>query len=156
MLCKITKSALGSAAECDIASAHMNAQEAVPMRNALEELGHHQPPAPVQVDNTTAVGFIKKQIKQRRSKATDMRFYWLQDRQQQEQFNMHWCEGMKNLADYFSKHFPPTYHQDKRSVYLHDPKIMRRIPRTTEKVKPLRHIFNMCNLCVQIRRVGNA
>ena len=75
VLCKIIKSVLGSAAECEIASAYMNAQEAVPMRNTLEELGHHQPPTPIQVDNTTALGFIKKQIKQKRSKAIDMRFY---------------------------------------------------------------------------------
>ena len=87
-------SVLGSAAECEIASAYLNAQEAVPIRNALEELGHHQPPAPMQVDNATAVGFIKKQIKQRRSKAIDMRYYWSQDRQQEEQFNIYWCEGM--------------------------------------------------------------
>ena len=54
------------------------------MRKSLEELDYKQPATPIQVDNATAVGFIHKQIKQRRSKAIDMTFYWLQDRQQQQ------------------------------------------------------------------------
>ena len=126
------------------------------MRNALEELGHHQPPAPMQVNNTTAAGFIKKQNKQRRLKAIGMRDYWLQDRQQQEEFNAYWCEGMRNLADYFRKHFPPTVHQDNRPAHLHDPKIMKRIPIKSEEAKPLRHIYNACNLCMQIRTASIA
>lgn len=54
------------------------------MRNTLEELGYQQPATPMQVDNATAVDFIHKQIMQRQSKVTGMRFYWLQDRQQQQ------------------------------------------------------------------------
>ena len=133
----------------------MNAHEAIPIRNTLEELGHNQPPTPIQVDNTTAVGFIHKQIKQRRSKAINMRFYQLQDHQQQQQFNIYWCEGSKNLADYFSKHFAPTYHNNKRAVYLHEPKMVNRILSTHENVKPLRHIINVCNMCAQLRTAGS-
>ena len=41
------------------------------------EINDPHPPAPVQVDSTTDVGFTNKQIKQKRSKAMDMRFYLL-------------------------------------------------------------------------------
>ena len=84
VLCKIIKSVVGSAAESEIAAAYLNSHEAIPMRNTLQELGHKQPATPMQVNNTMAVSFIHKQIKQRQLKAIDMRFYWLQDRQQQQ------------------------------------------------------------------------
>ena len=67
----------------------MNAHEEIPIRNTLKELDYQQTPTPIQDDNTTATRFIHKQIKKRRSKVIDMRFYWLQGRQQQQQFNVH-------------------------------------------------------------------
>ena len=51
-------------------------KEAVPIRAALEEMGHPQPPTAIVVDNSTASGIANKTVKQRRSKAMDMRFYW--------------------------------------------------------------------------------
>ena len=89
VLCKIIKSVVGSAAKSEIVAAYLNSHEAILMRNTLQELGHKQPATPMQVGNTKAVGFIHKQIKQRQSKAIDMRFYWLQDRQQQQQFSVY-------------------------------------------------------------------
>ena len=99
----------------------------IPIRNTLDDLNQKQPENPIQVHNATAVGFIHKQIKQSRSKAICMRFYWLQDRQQQQKFNECCKEGMKNLAEYFSKHFPPAHHRKKRSLCLH---IREKIHRT--------------------------
>lgn len=52
----------------------------------LQELGHAQPPTPVQTDNSTAASLANNTLKQNRSKAIDMRFYWLQDRVKQGQF----------------------------------------------------------------------
>ena len=49
------------------------------MSTTLEELGHPQPPTPIKTDNTTANGIINGTVKQQRSKAIDMRFYWLKD-----------------------------------------------------------------------------
>ena len=44
-------------------------------------------------------------VKQNRSKAIDMRFYWrLKCRQQQQQFKIYSAPGRVNLADYFTKH----------------------------------------------------
>ena len=49
-----------------------------------------------------------------------MRFYWVQDRVNQGQFNIYWAKGADNLADYFTKHFHPKYHRHIRKNYLVD------------------------------------
>jgi len=119
ILCKILKNIMGSAMEAEIGAMYLNGQEAVPIRQTLEELGHPQPPTPIQADNSTATGFANKQIKQKRSKAIDMRFNWIQDRVAQKQFLVYWRPGNLNKADYITKHHSPSHHQNMRPHYLH-------------------------------------
>ena len=40
----------------------------------------------------------------------DMRFYWLECRQIQEQLHLYWKEVKINKADYPTKHRPTKYH----------------------------------------------
>ena len=47
-----------------------------------------------------------------------MRYYWIKDRVSQQQFIIYWDSGLNNYADYFTKHFSPTYHQQIRSTYI--------------------------------------
>jgi hypothetical protein len=47
------------------------------MRHLLKEMGHKQPPTPIQTDNSTAHGVITNNIQPCRTKAMDMRFHWL-------------------------------------------------------------------------------
>ena len=116
----IMRNVLSSAAEAECGALFDNTKESgVPLRNTLTEMGHPQPPTPVQVDNSTTNGFANKQIKQQRSKSMDMRFYWIQDRVAQKQFNVFWRPGPTNLADYFTKHHSPAHHRRERSTYLH-------------------------------------
>ena len=82
-------------------------------------MGHPQPATPVQVDNSTACGIANETIKQRRSKAIDMRFYWVQDRVNQKQFHVYWKPGKENLADYVTKHHTAKHHQEMRYKFLH-------------------------------------
>ncbi len=116
----IMRNVMSSAAEAECGALFNNTQEAVPLRNTLEEMGHPQPPTPVEVDNSTTAGFANQQIKQRKSKSMDMRFYWIQDRVRQRQFNVHWRPGSTNLADYFTKHHPSAHHRKMRNTYLHN------------------------------------
>jgi hypothetical protein len=44
---------MSSAAEAEIWSLFLNEKEATVLRTTLEELGHPQPPTPLQTDNTT-------------------------------------------------------------------------------------------------------
>ena len=65
VLSKSLKRVLSSAAKAKIGATFTNAQEAIPIRHMLLEMGHPQPATPIQVDNTTAVGFANKTIKQK-------------------------------------------------------------------------------------------
>ena len=74
VLAKVIKNVMASAAEAEVRALYTNAQEALPMRQCLEELGHPQPATPLKTDNSTAKGIINNTIKQKRSKAIDMWF----------------------------------------------------------------------------------
>jgi hypothetical protein len=121
VLCKTLRTVAASAAEAEIGSLFLNAQDAVPIRTALEEMGHKQPPSgtPIETDNSTAHGILHATVRMKRSKAFDMRYHWLQDRVAQGQFNLYWAPGKQNGADYFSKHHPPAHHKLMRPKYLH-------------------------------------
>ena len=129
VLAKIIKNVMASAAEAEVGALFMNAQEAVPMRLSLEELGHKQPATPLKIDNSTATGIINNTIKQKRSKAIDMRFYWLRDRVKQGQFQVYWEPGLHNLADYTTKHHSGSHHKLVRPIYLYNAK---HSPRTVQ------------------------
>ena len=101
---------MGPAAKAEIGAAYINGQEAVPIRTLLRELGHPQPATPIQVNKSTADGFANDTIKQKRSKAIDMRFYWIRDCTIQGQFLIYWQPGITNLGDYHTKHHSPAYH----------------------------------------------
>ena len=40
-----------------------------------------------------------------------MRFYWVRDRVNQNQFVIYWIPGANNVGDYLSKHHSPAHHQ---------------------------------------------
>ena len=108
---RIMSNVMGSAAKAKIGAACINGQEAVPICTLLREIGHSQPATPIQVENSTADGFANDTIKQKLSKAIDMRFYWILDHTSQGQFLIYWQPGITNLGDYHNKHHSPAYHQ---------------------------------------------
>ena len=116
---KIMTNVMASATEAEVGALFHNSQEACMLRNALEFLGHPQPPTPIQTDNSCAEGIVNDTVKQCRSKAIDMRFYWVRDRVRQNQFKIYWKRGQDNYADYYTKHHPPSHHQKMRPLYLH-------------------------------------
>ena len=61
---------------------------------------------------------INDNLKTKQSKSWDMRLHWLRDRMAQHQFRITWKIGSDNKADYFTKHFLPTYHQQVRRQYI--------------------------------------
>ena len=84
---------------------------------------HPQPPTPIQVDNSTAVGIANKIIKQKRSKSMYMRFHWIHDRILQEHFHVFWKPGPTNLGDYHSKNHSTPHHIKVRHNNLQEPHI---------------------------------
>jgi len=119
VISRILKAVMGSAFEVEVGATYVAGQAGCPLRDALTEMGHSQPPAPAQTDNSTAAGFANDDIRQRHSRAIDMRFYWVKDRVRQNQHRIHWKRGEKNYADYFSKHHNKSVHIDERPTYLH-------------------------------------
>ena len=114
----IIKAVMSSAAEAELGALFINAQDAVYLRQILNEMGHAQPRTPIQTDNTTAEGVINNRIQPKRTKAMDMRFHWLRDREAQGQFRIYWRPGGTNLADYYTKHHPPAHHVNVRAEFL--------------------------------------
>jgi hypothetical protein len=117
--CTLMRMVLSSATEAELGALFYNAKDAAWLRTTLIDMGHPQPPTPIQTDNVCAAGIANDTVKQRRSKAIDMRFYWIRDRIQQGQFLVHWRKGADNLADYFTKHHSPSHHRLMRPLYLH-------------------------------------
>jgi hypothetical protein len=95
----ILKVVVSSAAEAELGALFYNAKYAAWLRTTLIDMGHPQPPTPIQTDNSCVAGICNDTVKQRRSKAIDMRFYWVRDRVSQKQFVVHWGKGADNLAD---------------------------------------------------------
>ena len=60
----IMKMVLSSTAEAEFGALIHNTKEATPLRTALAELGHPQPPTPILVDNSTAVGLTNDTVTQ--------------------------------------------------------------------------------------------
>jgi hypothetical protein len=119
IISKVLKHVMSSAAEAEIGAVFINAKEGAVLRTTLEEVGHKQPPTPMETDNTTATGYSNGIIKQKCTKAMDMRFYWIKHRVKQGQFNVYWGPGFQNVADYFTKHHSPAHHKRMRDVYIH-------------------------------------
>jgi hypothetical protein len=114
----IIKHVMTSATEAELAALYIMAREAVYIRIILEEMGHKQPPTPLQTDNSMAEAVINGKITPKRTKAMDMRFHWLRDRECQEQFRIYWRPGKLNYADYWTKHHPAKHHQNIRNEFL--------------------------------------
>jgi hypothetical protein len=114
----IIKNVVASAAESEVCACFHNAQSGAPLRVTLTELGHTQPPTPLSTDNSTVLGIVNETIKQKRSKAMDMRYHWLTDRVCQKQFDVYWRPGRENLGDYHTKHHSAQHHKYMRHLIL--------------------------------------
>ena len=114
---------MASEAEVEYGTIFINAQKVVPIRTTLYEMGYPQGPTSIQVENSTAVGITTKEFRQKKSKAMDMRFYWINYRIKQGQFRVFWRPGLENLGYYHSKHHPPEHHRAVPSKYSHVPNL---------------------------------
>jgi hypothetical protein len=121
VLSAIIKHIMASASETELAALFSGCKEAIPLRTALEETGHPQPGStPVTTDNSTAVGLTLNTMTPKASKSMDMRLKWLKCRQTQPLFCYLWAKGIKNRADYPSKHHSAAHHKQVRSSYVMD------------------------------------
>lgn len=114
----IIPSVVGSAFEAEYAAMYLNATTAEGIRSTLADLGYPQSSTPITSDNQCAVGVANRTVKQRRSKAIDMRYHWIRDRVAQGHFTVKWRPGKTNLADVFTKAHPATHQREMRPFFV--------------------------------------
>jgi hypothetical protein len=107
----VIRNVVVSTAESGVGACFHNAQGCAQLRVTLMELGHSHPPTPLRTDNSTTFGILNETIKQKRSKAIDMRYHWLTDRVRQTQFDDYWQPGRENISDYHTNHHSAQHHK---------------------------------------------
>jgi hypothetical protein len=125
----IMRFGVASAAEAELSALFRNCQDGIIFRLTLSNLGHPQPKTPVHCDNATAVGIASNTVKRQRSRAMEMRFFWIGDKVSQQMYDIFWHPGQENLADYQSKHHIGSHHVNVRPWYLHMDNSPRFLPR---------------------------
>lgn len=123
----IIKAVVSSAFEAEYAALFLNGQTAQGIRNTLSDMGYPQGATPIVSDNACAVGIANQSVKQRRSKAIDMRYHWIRDRVEMGDFTVIWQRGESNLADYFTKAHPVHHYKAMRKIFVHTPPLL--VPR---------------------------
>ena len=68
----IIRHVMSSATKAELAALYIMAREAVYIRIILEEMGHAQPPIPLQTDNTMAEAVTNGKVQPKLTKAMDM------------------------------------------------------------------------------------
>ena len=117
--CAILRLVAASTAEAELGALFLIARKEKLLRIILQELGHPQPPTPIHVYNTTAIGIVNNTIKRQRSRAMEMRYFWLIDQYCQKYLDISHHPGQKNLGDYPTKHHNVTVTQHVHPYYIH-------------------------------------
>ena len=120
VLSSILKCVAASAAEAELGALFLNLREARIIKLTLEELGHPQDAVSTHCDNTTAVGIANGTVKQQRSRAMEMRYFWVCDQVKRGLAKVEYHPGQECLADYPSKHHDARHHQKVRPIYQHE------------------------------------
>jgi hypothetical protein len=97
-LCSILCFVVTSVAEVKLGSLFLNCKQATIFHLTFEEMGHPQPPIPINWDDSTAVGIANNTVKCQHSRAMEMRFFWV-DAVAQGKFDIKYFPGKENLAD---------------------------------------------------------
>lgn len=87
VISSILKLVAASAAEAELGTLFLNAQQARITRLILKEMGHPQPPTPIHIDNSTCVGIVNNTQKRSKSRAMHGKYFWLLDSDAQKEFS---------------------------------------------------------------------
>ena len=116
----IIPTVVSSAAEAEYAALFLVGKEATSARHVLHDLGYPQQATTILCDNTCA-GIAPRSVKQKRSKAMDMRYHWIRDQVCQNKFKVIWEAGKYNLADYFTKAHSVKHFVEMRNIFVCTP-----------------------------------
>ncbi len=118
---KIIPAIVASAGEAEYAALFMNAKEGEELRNTLEDFGYKQHATQILCDNSFSTNLAKNMVKQKRSKAIDMRWHWIRERVAKQHFEIKWTPGITNIADFFTKALPVKKFINYKTQIIHSP-----------------------------------
>jgi hypothetical protein len=129
----IIPTVVASATEAEYAALFLIGQTAAGLRSTLADLGYPQCATPIICDNACTVGIANEKVKQKRSKAIDMRFHWIRrERVRQGQFTVTRQPGMWNLADVFTNIHAVRHHLLRR-LLVNYPRADLHLPATRQR-----------------------
>ena len=105
----------------------MTGRDVIIIRNTLEEMIHPQTSAKLFMDNTTSSVIVNDTIKQQKSRAMNMRYFWICDPKTFKNFFIAWKSGQENIEDYFTKHHHVKHHKRVRPIYIQTEKTPRTV-----------------------------
>ena len=114
----ILKNVMSSVTEVEVGALFDNSKEAARIRLTLQDMGHLQHTTPIQVDNKCTEGIDNDTMKQKHTKAMNMRLYWIKDRVILLQFLIYWRKGLDNVGDYVAKHHTISHHRRVWPTYV--------------------------------------
>ena len=109
---------MSSIGETEVISFYLNCKAALPLRVALEEMGHPHPKLPVIVHNMSAQGIITSTMPPKCSKGYDMHANRLKFREAQKQFDIILDPGRYNRGDYHTKTHSTRDYMNKRKEHV--------------------------------------
>ena len=112
---------VSSDTEAEYAGYFINAKDGEVERTTLNDMGYPQETTYIQGGNDLAIKIAHDKVKQKQSRAMDMRFHWIRDRIRQKHFALFWRKGIDNLADFFTKVHPTKHFQAMRRFFVFDP-----------------------------------
>jgi hypothetical protein len=89
-MCERIRNMIASTVEAAIGALYANTCKGEELCITLEEMGHQQLLTPIMMDTMATNRIVNDMVKQKRSYAIDMHFYWLKDRCQQGHFQVFW------------------------------------------------------------------
>ena len=143
VICKTVQNVISYAAEAEAGSIFICGWQAVPIITALSELNHPQPANGnrIKTNNSTTKGVLTANLRQKLSKAFNMRYWWIKDRIKQRQLDLVWEPLKENRANYFTKYFPPKHHLLQSQIFLQQAKYNQtvRVCYSVNRYKPLQN-----------------
>ena len=79
-IAKIIRNVVKSASDTEINALFINTRQTNTARYLLVEMGHGHPLTPSQTDNTTALGFVTKNLNTNATKSTDMNNWYMREK----------------------------------------------------------------------------
>jgi hypothetical protein len=110
MLCSILRFVVASTAEAELSALFFYCKQATIFQLTLKEMGHPQPPTPINWDNSTAVSIANNTVKCQHSSSMEIQFIWVADAVAQKKFDIKYFPGKEDPAGYQSKHHTDTHH----------------------------------------------